>query len=625
MHRAVVASLLLSARIAGGQDASPASGWVVLPVEEYRSLHDKAYPRTPEPEKPAADVVLSRVDYELHVSGEQAAGEARLVIDVFKDGWVRVPIPAGLRVRAARLDGKPVALADATAAKAAAPSLLLSKPGHKSVVLEIAVPLTTSAGTESLSLPAAGAAVTRAVVVVPRDGLDVKLSGALLAESTSAKGETRWVADGTSGSPISFSWQRRVEDRRSRQPLRLRGSVTQLVGLAEDAAQLTAEVKIEVVHGVATVVALPVPEGVTVNQVSGTNVGDWDVKQGVLTVTFLEPVESAETIVITGESRVPREGSLGIPLWRLRDAERETGGVAVEVLGAGEITDKQTRGLDPADPKDLGGAIAGRDSPLLVAFRFRAQETASARSLNVTVARYTPQAVLLAMAEEARYDALVVDDGKILVRGRYAVRNNQQSFLVVKLPEGASLWSAAVGGRPVRPGRSEEGALLVPLEKGRAGEEAPAFPVEIVYLERGMAWAGEGHVHLTLPALDLPVSRTGLVLYRSPHYRVTLEPGAFREQAYAGPLAAVLQVGAGERANLDDETKTAGLKKEKDTAGYAYAKAREVGRRGTIGILPLQVPFPGFGDVLFLASELTREHDAPGIDIRYKRAKGGRS
>ena len=39
-----------------------------------------------------------------------AAGRASLTVDVLKDGWVRVPVPAGLLVREARLDGKPLSL-----------------------------------------------------------------------------------------------------------------------------------------------------------------------------------------------------------------------------------------------------------------------------------------------------------------------------------------------------------------------------------------------------------------------------------------------------------------------------------------------------------------------------------
>src|SRR5215472_12232638 len=99
-----------------------APGWVVLPVEEYRALHERAYPMEREPEPPPVEATLTRVDYDLRVvvrptaGGESAgpieiaSGRATLTIDVLKDGWVRVPIPAGLLVREARLDGKLVSL-----------------------------------------------------------------------------------------------------------------------------------------------------------------------------------------------------------------------------------------------------------------------------------------------------------------------------------------------------------------------------------------------------------------------------------------------------------------------------------------------------------------------------------
>ena len=82
----------------------------MIPVDEYRVLRAKAYPVEQNPEPPPLDATLTRVDYDLHVLGDLAAGTARLTVDVLKDGWVRVPVPAGLLVREARLDGKALSL-----------------------------------------------------------------------------------------------------------------------------------------------------------------------------------------------------------------------------------------------------------------------------------------------------------------------------------------------------------------------------------------------------------------------------------------------------------------------------------------------------------------------------------
>src|SRR5204863_211193 len=100
----LLALLFISAASSMGQTAAHSPGWVVLPVDEYRNLHARAYPIERDPEPPPVEATLTRVDYDLRIEGELASGRASLTVDVLKDGWVRVPIPAGLLVREARLD-----------------------------------------------------------------------------------------------------------------------------------------------------------------------------------------------------------------------------------------------------------------------------------------------------------------------------------------------------------------------------------------------------------------------------------------------------------------------------------------------------------------------------------------
>ena len=624
MRGAVVAVLLWAGGVSA-QDAAPRTGWVVLPVEQYHTLRQQAHPTEAPPPDPPVLATLTRIDYDLRVAGETASGTALLTVDVLGDGWINVRIPPGLRLGGAKLDGRPVSIVAAASDKPDdGPRVLVSRRGRAVLALEIAVPVVSSAGTESLTLPPAGSAVTRAAVVVPREGVDVTVAGALLGEKADAKAESRWVAYGDGRSALSFSWRRKVEDRRATMPLRFRGTLVQHVGYGEESAQLVADVRLDVVQGLAPNVSLHVEGGLAVNQVSGRNVADWEMKDGVLTVTFLEPVESTEGLVVTGETRTAREGRLVVPLLRLPAAERETGGVAVEVLGAGEVTASETRGMDAADATELAEGTAGRSWGLVSAFRFRPLDGRAPRALAVSLSRYTPQAVLLAAVDEARYHALLTEDGKTLVQARYAVRNNAQSFLVVTLPESAILWSAAVSGRPVRPGRSKEDALLLPLEKGKAGEEAPAFLVELVYLARGAAWTRQGRTSLHLPSLDLPVSRTGIVLYAPPRHRVFLEPGAFRLQDHRPPFAAALSAAPVVSAHA---TADAGDKAPPDSVQSFVDRLQKVGggARRLAGSLPIFVPFPEYGSSVFLASELTKDGEAPVIDFRYKQSrKGGR-
>ena len=620
-------------------DPSHAAGWVVIPVEEYRVLRAKAYPVEHDPEPPPTDATLTRVDYDLHVAGDLAAGRASLTVDVLKDGWVRVPVPAGLLVREARLDGKQVSLVPGEKGKAGTHlSAMLSHAGRFELLLDIDVPITSSAGDESISLPSTESGVTRAAVLLPRQGVDLRIGGGLLSEKSETAGETKWLAYARGNEALTFTWRRKTEDHHVELPLRLRGSLTQLTSLAEDSTSIYAEANFEVVQGAAREVRIQLPEKITINQVSGAMVADWEMKNEELAVTFLEPVEHSARFVISGEARLPKDGIIDVPLLRLLNTERDEGGVAVEILGAGEIKDQKTQGLEDADATDLGEMVANRQSPALVAFRAKSGEAGKMRTLSVNVARYDQQAVLMANIEEARYQVLMSADGKKLVQAKYAIRNNQRNFVKVTLPTGATVWSVTLAGKPVRPGQSPDGSLLLPLEKSRGGDDAPAFAVEILYLTKAIAWNDKGQEKLTLPALDLPISRTGLLLYYPPLFKVSAEQGAFRVQEYVNPTSAALaspvsevarsvggpiflpQAPAGEFDRLTRKQEANEDKKDSTQALLDSFKAKSLGGKVT-GILPINVSFPAFGPSIFLVSELTSENQSPAAAFNFQRDK----
>jgi hypothetical protein len=612
LAHAMAAVMVASAASAQTRDAD---GWVVLSVDEYRALRARAFPSMPDPAPPPVDAALTRVDYELRVaaSAATAAGQARLTIDVLKQGWVSVQVPPGVLVRDARIDGRPTALVEGNPAR-----VLIARAGRSTLTLDVVVPVTSQGGAESIALPAAGSALTAVTLVVPRTGVDLTVGGGFVAERRDSDAESRWIVYGTAGRPLSFTWKRKADDRRGELPLRSRARITELVSLGEDSTQVTASIQFDIVQGLAREAVVAIPAGVVVNQVAGATVADWNVDRGLLTVTFLEPVAAQTSVVVTGEIRAPRDGAIAIPLLRVPAAERETGGVAVDVAGAGEIGERQPRGLEPADPADLGDIVAGRETPSMVAFRMTPMAGATPRTLSVTLTRYADKAILVANIEEARFDALITEDGKRLVRARYAVRNNQRAFLAVTLPPQATLWSASLAGQTVRPGMSPSGGILLPLRKGRANAEAPSFVVELLYLERGGAWNEKGEERIALPAVDLPVSRTGLTIRHSPRYAVEPRPGAFRVETDSGPWSATLRVDPDSPPNLRYATETLApapmSERERDFKVLLDQFKADSGRVRQ-GVIPVAIPFP--------AIELTPEGQPPAVDLQV-RTIGGR-
>ena len=638
------AALFVPASPLFAQDPGHSPGWVVISVPDYHALRVKAYPAEREPEPPPVDATLTRVDYELRVDSDLATGHATLTVDVLKNGWVRVPIPAGLFVREAKLDGKALSLAPSGTKDGTHLSALLSHSGRSVISLDIALPITASAGEERLSLPSTFSGVTKVTLEIPRSGVDLSLYGGLFSESSDLpKGGGKWTAYGKGAEPMTFAWRRKIEDHHTTLPLRMRGTLTQFVGLAEDGTSLSANANLEITQGAAKEAHILLPGNVTINQVQGALIADWEMKPGELLVSFLEPVEQTASFVITGEATLPHDGPMDIPLLRLAGTERDSGGLAVDVLGAGEIKEEsvKTQGLDRADCSDLGEPVTNRQSPALIAFRIRPGDTKTPRSLHIEVARYAQQAVLMANIEEARYRVLLTRDGKSLVESRYAIRNNQRNFVKVTLPSGATLWSATLAGKPVRPGSAPDGGLLLPLAKTRAGDDAPEFALEIVYLLPGTAWTDKGHLKLALPALDLPVSRTGLQVFYPPLFKLSPESGSFHTDPYAEPVSAVLMASVAEPpvntpmppppAKAAPVSAVAGTAVEapkddrdtKQTADRNLVDKFHANERFTraSGILPVPVDFPAYGPSLYLVSELTSENQSPSAELIYQQEK----
>src|SRR5581483_1208465 len=176
------------------------------------------------------------------------------------------------------------------------------------------------------------------MLTLPDDGVEITVAGGFVADRNNTPGESRWHVFGQPNQPLTLSWKRKVDDRRAGLPLRIRARITSLVGLGEDTSQVRADVRVDVVQGLASTIAVSLPPGLVVDQVNGATVADWQADAGTLRVQFLDPISSEADIVIDGELRAPRDGAIAVPLVRVPAAERETGGVAVEVVGAGEFS-----------------------------------------------------------------------------------------------------------------------------------------------------------------------------------------------------------------------------------------------------------------------------------------------
>ncbi len=295
MRIPILCAAVLAAAHAATAVAQPApaplatgDGWVALTIADYLKLRDQANPKPPPPLPPPARATVSEMAYELTAGDGLATGIAELVIDVLDDGWIEVPLPPSLFVRAARLGGRPLAIVDGRGASegrnasdgAAAGSrrILLSRKGRSLVTLDVAVPIAETAGTESIQLPPAAGGLLRAVLTVPRGDVAIVATGGTIVQRAGDAAAHRVTAHGAFGQGLGLSWSRQRDTSGASLPARLRGQLQHVVGLGEETALVTARVTVDVLRGGTSAFTLRLPAGLVVNQVQGAHVADWDVQ-----------------------------------------------------------------------------------------------------------------------------------------------------------------------------------------------------------------------------------------------------------------------------------------------------------------------------------------------------------
>ena len=70
-------------------------GWVVLPVDEYRALRERANPQPPQPAAPPVEATLTRIDYDLRIENDTVAGRALLRLNETRHARAKTPCTKG--------------------------------------------------------------------------------------------------------------------------------------------------------------------------------------------------------------------------------------------------------------------------------------------------------------------------------------------------------------------------------------------------------------------------------------------------------------------------------------------------------------------------------------------------
>ena len=507
--RAAVLILLITIVAVGQQrnttfDASlpqPGSpGTVTLSLSEYNRLVELATRKARTPDGVPLPFVLSHAVFKLRVEKQTLVGTVEIDGSILQKGAVKTPLTTGLTVLEAKQAGSPLPLMQ----EGSSHSAILIGPGPFAVSLGVAAPLTIEAGRASFTLPVPLASSAALSLELPGNHANVRVEPGLVTNRSTVNGNTLIEAALEPGKPARIYWTtREIAAPVAQRAVRFLSDVKTVVSVGDSQMKVTALCDLTVIQGEAAEFKLPLPDGFDLATASGNTLESKEVSGNTLTLRVLDPARRNHQFLIALE-RTNRETKVDAPLLTFTDAQRETGELLVEGIGAMELEATESGGLRRIDVREASAITRSLSHfPLQAAFRYNRRAT-EAPKLQLEWRQFLDADVLSAVAERATVTTLANVEGRTLTEVSLRVRNHAKPFMKVDLPAGAQLVTAEVEGERVKPVLGADGSR-VPLLRARL-DSSKAYTVSFVYLSSGARFAKSGSYDMGLPKLDIPVN-----------------------------------------------------------------------------------------------------------------------
>ena len=82
--------------------------------------------------------------------------------------------------------------------------------------------------------------------------------------------------------------------------------------------------------------------------------------------------------------------------------------------------------------------------------------------------------------------SVVMEDGKMLTKAVYNIRNTWKQFLELELPPDSEIWTVYVAGKRENASKNKDGKILIPLSRSRMKDNTlQSFTVDLIYYGKG--------------------------------------------------------------------------------------------------------------------------------------------
>ena len=284
--------------------------------------------------------------------------------------------------------------------------------------------------------------------------------------------------------------------------------VMALYTVKEGAIIANATVQVEVKSGRSERLVLTFPQDVTILAVTAPSLSkkgelkEFDAGEGrkAYELKFSQALEGTIEAHLEFEL-VPKAkaANIRLPDVRVHGAEVEEGSFGITAETGIEVQQASSAELRKVDVTELPESVSRRamgGTEILLGYTY----AHTPWELKLHVKRHETVQTLKAMITQAWLETTVYEDGHVVTRAVFDVRNDDRQFVRLMLPEGSKVWSVSANGQAIKAVSDEKGAVAIPLRKGTQAR------VEIVYQATRDALGSLGSLEFLAPRADVVVT-----------------------------------------------------------------------------------------------------------------------
>jgi|GEM_PF-6063320 len=598
-------------------------GEVKLNLDQYMKIMKDLWDKDKglEPKASPVSYIVKSSSYNGSVNDLTINLKAVYKLTLLKDEWVSIPvldIKAG--IKKSLLDGNEVGFVIENGMY----NLILNKKGDHILEIEFSAQMPNG----NINFKVMQSPINNVSILTARSKANILIKNA--KSSSVIKDVNIIITKASIGftDELDISIVKLVEEKENGHPV-INGEVNTLVSVGEGVIHCISDVNLFIREAKVSKIRIIIPDDISIINVFGDNVINYSTEekgnQKRLCIEYNLPVNGESSLHIEYEKNLgSTSGSYDLPVILLENAARQKGYIGVQAVTNVEIKTGNTESITGIDIKELPRTIWERaEMPLLLAYKYMDKG-----SIILDVKRHADIPLLSSVCDKASYFTVITEEGNAMTRAVFDMRNTYDQFMKLRLPEDSTVLSSELSGKPVKPSISEDGYILLPLEKSGIDEEdLKNFKIVVIYKTDYTKFGKFGRIKNFLCETKFQIQRIEQDLWLPVNYRylvsnnTTLNYGisSYNIEGNINNIKSVDQDDVlkdsedFKKNEKMDKTQTFNFLNQKESRVYDEDQSNNLVK----GRLPVKINIPSTGILLQFSKTLPKKGDLEFIDLKY--------